>query len=33
MTILDKTKLKEFADEKINVAQMTVSVFDKVNIL
>ena len=28
--ILDKTKSKAFADNKINVAQMMISVFDKV---
>ena len=29
--ILDVTKLKAFADDKINVAQMTISVFDMVD--
>ena len=28
--ILDVTKLKAFADDKINVAQMMISVFDRV---
>ena len=28
--ILDVTKLKAFADDKINVAQMIVSVFDRI---
>ena len=28
--ILDETKLKAFADDKINVAPMTISVFDRV---
>ena len=28
--ILDVTKLKAFADDKINVAQMMVSVFDRI---
>ena len=31
--ILDVTKLKAFADDKIKVAQMTISVFDKVKTL
>ena len=29
-TILDVTKLKAFADDKINIAQMMVSVFDRI---
>ena len=28
--ILDLTKLKEFADKKLNVAKMTISLFDRV---
>ena len=31
--ILDCSKLKAFADDKMNVAQMMISVLDKVNII